>query len=274
MSADTVPAADLGPAETLLIEGSDAAAFAHAQFSSDVRALDAGRWQWSAWLDAQGRVRALMHLGCIDATRYVALLRGGEATTLADALRRYVFRSKLTLTPVSERRLVAGPALDMHALRIDGETLVFGLGERSVEVTSTGARQDASDADAFRLADVRAAWPWLPPPALDAYVPQALDLDRLGAIAWDKGCYPGQEIVARLRYRGGPKRHLRRIGSAASIVPGATLTHAGQPCGTVLSAAISGTGSEALAVLHHELPTDAVLHVDGLPVVLLPPLAD
>lgn len=274
MPADTAPATDLGPAEILLIEGSDASAFAHAQFSSDVRALDAGRWQWSAWLDAQGRVRALMHLGRVDATRYVALLRGGVAAALADALRRYVFRSKVTLTPLPARRLVAGPTFDMHALRADGETLVFGLGARSLEVTSTNGNHDAAGAEAFRLADVRAAWPWLPPPALDAYVPQALDLDRLGAIAWDKGCYPGQEIVARLRYRGGPKRHLRRIGSAASIVPGATLTHAGQPCGTVLSAAISGTGSEALVVLRHELPSDASLQVDGMPAVMLQPPAD
>lgn len=274
MSADTVPATDLGPADILLIEGRDASAFAHAQFSSDVRALDAGCWQWSAWLDAQGRVRVLMHLGRVDATRYVALLRGGAATTLADALRRYVFRSKVTLTPLSARRLVAGPALDMHGLRTSGETFAFGFGARSLRVASTNAEHDAPGANAFRLADVRAGWPWLPPSALDAYVPQALGLDRLGAIAWDKGCYPGQEIVARLRYRGGLKRHLRRVGSAASITPGATLMHAGQPCGTVLNAATSGTGSEALAVLHHELPPDASLQIDGLPAMLLQPLAD
>ncbi|HEX7111767.1 MAG TPA: folate-binding protein [Mizugakiibacter sp.] len=271
MPVDTVPATDLGPAEILLIEGSDASAFAHAQFSSDVRALDVGRWQWSTWLDAQGRVRALMHLGRVDAARYVALLRGGVAAALADALRRYVFRSKVTLTPLPAGRLVAGPAFDMHALRADGETLVFGLGARSLEVTSTSGKHDAAGADAFRLADIHAAWPWLPPPALDAYVPQTLGLDQLGAIAWDKGCYPGQEIVARLRYRGGLKRNLRRIGSAVSIVSGATVMHAGQPCGTVLNTAASASGSEALVVLHHELPSDASLQIDGMPAVLLQP---
>lgn len=269
MSADTDPATDLGPAEILLIEGSDASAFAHTQFSSDVRALDAARWQWSAWLDAQGRVRALMHLGRVDATRYVALLRGGAATTLADALRRYVFRSKVTLTPLPGRRLVAGPATDMHALRSDGDTFEFGLGTRSLRASPMPSAGDAASTSAFRLADVRAGWPWLPPPALDAYVPQALGLDRIGAIAWDKGCYPGQEIVARLRYRGGLKRHLWRIGGTTSITPGATLLHAGQPCGLVLNAAASGGGSEALAVLHHELPAGASPRVDGAPIALL-----
>lgn len=269
MSTDTVSAAGLGRAELLLIEGSDALAFAHAQFSSDLHALDAGRWQWSAWLDAQGRVRALMQLGRIDATRCVVLLRGGEAATLVEALRRYVFRSKVALTPLSARHLAAGPAIDMHALRVDGENFEFGLGARSLRATPTAHAENAAHADAFRLADVRAGWPWLPPAALDVYVPQALGLDRLGAIAWDKGCYPGQEIVARLRYRGGLKRHLWRIGSTAAIVAGAALTCDGEPCGLALNAATTGGGAEALAVLHRELPAGSALQAGGSTAALL-----
>ncbi|MFS6628474.1 hypothetical protein, partial [Staphylococcus aureus] len=85
------------PAETLSIEGPDALAFAHAQFSSDVRSLAVGTWQFSAWLSAQGRVRALFHLACLDEQRLLLLLRGGEAGALGEALRRYVFRSRLTI---------------------------------------------------------------------------------------------------------------------------------------------------------------------------------
>ena len=69
-------------AETLLIEGPDALAFAHAQFSSNVQSLAIGAWQFSAWLNAQGRVRALFHLARLDEQRLLLLLRGGEAAAL------------------------------------------------------------------------------------------------------------------------------------------------------------------------------------------------
>ncbi|MCE5233006.1 MAG: folate-binding protein [Mizugakiibacter sp.] len=262
MTAEPAAPADLGPAEAILIEGADASAFAHAQFASDVRALGVARWQWSAWLDAQGRVRALFQLGRLDAQRYIALLRGGAATALSEALRRYVLRAKVALTPLPAHALAATEPLDMHALRGDGDAFEFGLGARGLRVDARAAPADFARAETFRLADVRAGWPWLPAAALDAYVPQALGLQQLGAIALDKGCYPGQEIVARLHYRGGLKRQLWRIGSAAAIAPGATLRHAEQPCGVVLNAAAAAGACEALAVVHRELPPDTPLLID------------
>ncbi|MBW8073846.1 MAG: folate-binding protein, partial [Metallibacterium scheffleri] len=81
-------------AEMLEISGDDATTFLHAQLSSDVRVLEAGRWQWSAWLDAQGRVRALLQLARVDDTTYLALLRGGAAADMAAALGRYVLRAR------------------------------------------------------------------------------------------------------------------------------------------------------------------------------------
>jgi folate-binding Fe-S cluster repair protein YgfZ len=80
------------PAETLLIEGPDAIAFAQAQFSSKVSSLATGHWQFSAWLDPQGRVRALFHLARLADDRLLLLLRGGSAAAVVDALQRFVFR--------------------------------------------------------------------------------------------------------------------------------------------------------------------------------------
>src|SRR5690348_10968315 len=84
------------------IAGADARAFAQAQFSGDVRALHAGHWQWNAWLDAKGSVRALMHLADLGDGRLFALLRGGDAQALCADLRRYVLRSKVSLDASNE----------------------------------------------------------------------------------------------------------------------------------------------------------------------------
>ncbi len=97
------------PAETLLLEGPDAGAFAHAQFSSKVDGLAVGRWQFSAWLDAKGRVRALFHLARLEPQRYLLLLRGGDAAAMVEALQRFVFRSRVRLTALPVRSLGTGP---------------------------------------------------------------------------------------------------------------------------------------------------------------------
>jgi tRNA-modifying protein YgfZ len=194
-------------AETLSIEGPDALAFAQAQFSSKADALDIDRWQFSAWLDAQGRVRALFHLARLTDDLLVLLLRGGNAEVMAAALKRFVFRSRLHIEACAPRTLATGTTLPLHTVvRSTDDAWVLGCGDHSMEI---GTARD-SDND-WRLPQVRARWPWLPDKALDTFLPASLELDQLHATALDKGCYPGQEIVARLHYRGGNKRHMHRV---------------------------------------------------------------
>ncbi|HEY8682741.1 MAG TPA: folate-binding protein, partial [Rhodanobacter sp.] len=218
----------LHPAETLLIEGPDAIAFAHAQFSSKVNSLAIGDWQFSAWLDPQGRVRALFHLARIDADRLLLLLRGGNAAAMAEALRRYVFRSKLTLTALPSRNLASGPAHPMYAILGEADTLAIGCGGHSLQIT------DESNADEkWHPQQLRDGWPWLPARQLNELLPSALSLQRLQAVAVDKGCYPGQEIVARLHYRGGHKRHLHGVELSQPVMPGESFHRDGHEAGCV-----------------------------------------
>ena len=79
------------------LAGADAIAFAQAQFSSDLATLGNGQWQWSAWLSAQGRVRAFFHLLRLSDDRLLLWLRGGSALALRDALARFVFRAKVQI---------------------------------------------------------------------------------------------------------------------------------------------------------------------------------
>lgn len=236
------------PAETLLLEGPDATAFAQAQFSSAVNSLATGHWQFSAWLDPQGRVRALFHLARLADERYLLLLRGGDAAKMTDALRRFVFRAKVAVTALPPRALATGPALPLHAVIDDGEGVSIGGDAHSLRISTAGAGDDA-----WRLPQLHAGWPWLPNSLLGELLPPALSLHRLQAVAIDKGCYPGQEIVARLHFRGGHKRHLHRVTLSQAAAPGDTLQHDGRAVGCVLDVVTTQGGSEALIVLADDI---------------------
>ncbi|MHB1059391.1 MAG: CAF17-like 4Fe-4S cluster assembly/insertion protein YgfZ [Rhodanobacter sp.] len=242
----------LHPAETLLIEGPDATAFAHAQFGSAVRSLAVGQWQFSAWLDPQGRVRALFHLARLGDDRYLLLLRGGAAAPLAEALRRFVFRSKLDLAALPPRALATGPAMPLHACSDENGIASLGCGTHSLQIVD-GDRGD----DHWHLPQLRAGWPWLPAQMLGELLPAALSLQRLHAVAVDKGCYPGQEIVARLHFRGGHKRHLHRVTLSQAASAGETLRSDGREVGCLLDVVAADDDIEALAVLSDEIAAQA-----------------
>jgi hypothetical protein len=234
-------------AETLSIEGPDAIAFAHAQFSSHVISLVDGQWQFSAWLDPQGRVRAFFHLARISSDRLLILLRGGNAAEMADALRRFVFRSRVVLNAHPSRALRTDVPLALHAIKSDGDDVVLGCDDHSLRITTDDAGEDR-----WRLLQLRNGWAWLPTSALNDLLPAALSLQRLGAVAVDKGCYPGQEIVARLHFRGGHKRHLHRVELSHSMNFDDALRVEQRDAGRLIDVVLSKTIIEALAVLNDE----------------------
>lgn len=246
-------------AETLLIEGPDALAFAQAQFSSNVQSLAVGAWQFSAWLNAQGRVRALFHLARLDEQRLLLLLRGGDAAALGEALRRYVFRSRLTLHASPWRTLGTASAMPLHSMRIESDGIVLGCGTHGLRL----ADGEAGD-ETWRSLQLQLGWPWLPVSALDALLPSALSLHRLQAVAIDKGCYPGQEIVARLHWRGGHKRHLCKLRISHGASPGDVLHHDGKEVGVLLNIVDDDDENDALATLNDDAASEnTTMQLDG-----------
>ena len=231
----------------IAIEGLDARRFAQAQFSGDVESLAQGRWQWNAWLDARGHVQALMQLGCLGEDRFLAILRGGDAEKLRVDLGRYLLRSKAT---VVARVLsgIAGDAAPAGQVDTDAkDAIVFGYGDRSLRLESLGGNADEEASNTWRLADIRAGWPTLP--AGDAlFLAPALGLERLGAVSFDKGCYPGQEIVARLHYRGGHKFELCHVRGPNWLEPGGTVEAEHMGPVRVLDCAVAEGSVEALVV--------------------------
>ena len=240
-------------AETVRIEGPDAIAFAQSQFSSDVAGLSVGRWQFSAWLDAQGRVRALFHLARLSEHSLLLMLRGGRADALAEGLRRFVFRSKVRLEAMPAQALGTSDAMNLHEVQQTDAGIILGCGPHALSI---GMHED----DDWRAEHIRMGWPWLPDEALDALLPPALSLERLQGIAFDKGCYPGQEIAARLHYRGGHKRHMHCVVLSQCVPPGNVLRDEQSEAVLILDCVHANESNMALAVVH-----DAVVECDEKP---------
>ena len=252
---------NLGSAELVQLLGPDSRAFAQAQFCSDVAALPALDWQWSAWLDANGRVRYFFALIDAGDNRLLAWLPLGDAAAFAQQLARFLFRSKVQVN-----------ALDGWAVRGDfnapPESPRLGRDDESLRLLIAGAQprllclHPADPADTvdpaalrrWRGCDAVDGLPLIDSACAGEFVPQALDLERWGAISFRKGCYPGQEVAARLHFRGGNKRGLGRLrweGNSVLPAPGANLilADASTSIGTLLYSGGDELGAGGLAVL-------------------------
>ncbi|WP_313242032.1 folate-binding protein [Stenotrophomonas sp.] len=278
---DNLPPAFVGyPAlsghQLLSLEGPDAAAFAHAQFASDVTALPLRHWQWSAWLSAKGRTIAVFQLIRLDQTQVVLVLADGDADAIASQLQRFVFRRKVKLTVRTDLGVAgsftAPEAASGAAIAVLGETLELDVGSdalprtlRIAALDDTVLADDPAFALAWRQADLRYGVPRLDVDQREQWTPQQLGLDRLNGYSVKKGCYPGQEIVARTHFLGKAKRVLQLLRVGAGITSGAQVQQNGAAIGTVVSVA----GKLALAVLPLEIASDP-LEIGGVEAASLP----
>lgn len=262
----------------LALDGPDAVAFAQAQFANDLATLAVGQWQWSAWLNPKGRVIAVFALLRNGETSLQLLLPDFDATELGDALRRLVFRRKLTICPRADLHLAgafAVPASARGAQLADGEPAALGRLDstaleldygapglpRTLRLSPTPAPADAAALDAWAMADLRLGLPRLPATQREQWTPQQLGLDRLQAFSVKKGCYPGQEIVARTHFLGKAKRGALLLQVADTVQPGTEVIQSGRVLGTIASAA-GRLPRLALAVLPLERG-DAPLQTGG-----------
>ncbi|MNK42309.1 tRNA-modifying protein YgfZ [compost metagenome] len=262
--------------QLLSLDGADAAVFAHAQFASDVTALPPRHWQWSAWLSAKGRTIAVFQLIRVDPERILLVLADGDADAIASQLQRFVFRRKVRIG-VCDDRIVAGSftapdAASGAAIAVDGETLELDVGSdalprtlRIAPLQDHACADDAAFALAWRQSDLRYGVPRLAQDQREQWTPQQLGLDRLNGYSVKKGCYPGQEIVARTHFLGKAKRALQLLRVGDGVASGAQVQQNGAAIGTVASVA----GDLALAVLPLEIAA-APLSVDGTEAVHLP----
>jgi folate-binding protein YgfZ len=248
--------------DAIAITGPDAEAFLQAQLTNDVAALRAGDAQWNAWCSPKGRVLASFPLARSGDEAFLLIVPATLSPGFVRRLRLYVLRSKVVVTSLAGTHVVIG--LDAHAARLADPELAVACpdGRRALVVSRDAATdtwqrllRDAAPAGspAWDLLGIRAGVAVITPATEDRFVPQMLNWELVGGVSFRKGCYPGQEIVARMQYRGRVKERLYRARIAAGAVPGASLfgrQFGEQACGTVVNAVhVPGSGTELLAVL-------------------------
>jgi len=257
----------------ITLDGRDAAAFAQAQFMNDVDTLQPGHWQWSGWLTPKGRVLALFALVKFSPERIWMLLPDADPDALAESLRRFVFRSKVVVAVREDLHVAAmfGPAVATGAAVVQhGDSVELDLGSpaipRRLNVGMAQPPRDVAAAARWKLHDLEHGLPRLPADQFDRWTPQQLSLERLRGFSIKKGCYPGQEIVARTHFLGKAKRGLVLLESDAPVVAGTEVrTVDGVASGSVVAVAGAEGRHLALAVMPLEREA-AALTADGVEV--------
>jgi folate-binding protein YgfZ len=260
----------------LRIGGKDAASFLQGQLTNDTRLLTDGRTQLTACNTSQGRVVALLRLRQTEAAIY-ALLPQELAATLAASLRRFVLRAKVDLQVATDLQ-VAWVARMPTAIPESGATeivsfdyapgrLVVAAPDAILTAVAGPLHEPAQPEiqNEWRAADIAAGLPQVLAATSGSFVPQMLNLDRLDAISFTKGCYTGQEIVARTQHLGRIKRRtLRfRLPPGPELAPLAGLSLAGQKVAEVVMSATRDGAVELLAVTSLEALGRTLLAEDG-----------
>ncbi len=234
--------------QVLEVAGTDALAFLQRQTMNDVAALgDEGR-HWNGLLSAKGRVLAIFVVLRRDAQCAWLLVPDQPADALAGLLRPFVLRSRLALTPRPDLVVIGSrhgvePAGGLAAGRPDGDP------RRLSALPGSAVEQFAADDGRWRFEDLWAGVPRLEAAQRDAWTPHMLSLERLSAFSLKKGCYPGQEVVARTHYLGRAKRGLWRLVADSTLPAGAALSDpAGAELGRVVGSADWRGAHVALAV--------------------------
>ena len=280
--------------------GADAESFLQNQLTNDVRKVDAGHSQLNAYCTPKGRMLAFFRLFRRGDTYYLRMPREVTEPTL-ERLRKFVLMSKVTLEDGSDAlvrigvsgtaapeeltaalgKVPQGPedvvtAGDITAIRVPGVLPRFEIyGELEAMKSlwnKLNVRGAPIGAPNWKLLDILAGIPNVYTETQEAFVPQMANLELIDGVSFKKGCYPGQEIVARMQYLGKLKRRMYRLhgGGSQPPAPGTDIFLAGkaeEPVGKVVDAELHPDGGfDLLGVIQIDAAEQGELHltaVDG-----------
>ncbi|MDP2067006.1 MAG: folate-binding protein [Burkholderiaceae bacterium] len=286
------------------VEGEDAAKFLHGQLTQDFVLLGANEARLAAFCSAKGRMQASF-IGFKRSPTEILLLchRDLLAPTL-QRLTMFVLRAKARLSDATDQFRLHGLAGETIKIVANNDHLVWGkadfdsqnlihlypadgvprallVGPANVPLPPALATAPVLSSELWAWGEVRAGIATLSPPVAEAFVPQMLNYESVGGVNFKKGCYPGQEVVARSQFRGTLKRrafvaHVARAEVAPAA--GQEVFHssdAEQPAGTVAQAAPApGGGWDVIASLQLSATSGGTLNLAGPsgPAMTLAPL--
>ncbi len=278
MTAATLPQYAL-----LRFSGADAESFLHGQLTCDVQALKTGRSSYGGYCTPKGRLLATFLLWADD-SGYTMLLPATLVEAIRKRLSMYILRAKVKAEIIDDAVIGitgADAATDienlgglrptsLHAVGTAAGVRAIALPHERYLATLPRPRADgiaAATPGTWERLDIAAGIPFIVQATQEEFVPQMVNLDLIGALSYTKGCYPGQEIVARTHYLGKLKQRMFRAELATPAAAGDKLYCAAlgdQAAGMIVTAAPAGTGHEALAVLQTAQARSSPYHLGSL----------
>lgn len=252
----------------LRVSGPDRTSFLQGQLTQDVLAGNERATILAGWADAKGRLLALAHLFAWQEA-YWLLLPRDLLPGVQRRLAMYVLRAKVEISAPAlevsglvlgpDERASAGPGpetpdgcLQLQWLTDPSRAVRVGPAA-ALKRLPEGAAPAPDGTSTWTLLDIRGGIPSILAATAGQFVPQMVNLDLLGGISFAKGCYVGQEIVARTHYRGRIKRRMYRLAWPGTVpAPGDAVYARDGIAGQVVIAAAAGAGAECLAVLQME----------------------
>lgn len=295
--------ADLSHLSLLQVSGDDAISFLQGQITNDIKLLNGSNSQYAGYCNPKGRLLALF-LAYRHAGDFFLQVNASVAETIAKRLRMYVLRSKVTITDVSELTVRIGVAgknvttvlntlfpqipLQPHEyatsshgilLRLPGThpryEIIAHADSASALWTQLKQQLKPVGKPCWEWLEIQAGIPDIVPATQEEFVPQMVNLDALGGINYKKGCYTGQEIVARTHYLGKVKRRtqLAHVTGDEQPVPGddVFVQDGGEAAGKIVRSAPSPVGGyDVLAELRLESLASGMLTCRNSPLLLSP----
>ncbi len=306
---------DLSHLAQITITGNAAEAFLHGQFTINIKTLAEHHLQFSAWCNPKGQVKVTF-LIYRDDDGFTILCPAELKDNFIKQLRMYIMRSNVTVTDHSDDLVRLG--VQIHdtttlkqftgSLPAQENDVVINDGIHCLSVHNTDEYKDTqryiliATADqqislwealvqklnpvastVWEYLDIQSAYPWLTTATTEKFLPQMLNLDLIDGLNYQKGCYPGQEIIARLHFRGQVKRRLYLASCDADVIADTEIKSGVQlftndaddkSIGSVINAQASSDKYYFLAVIDNEVieqqihiaNTDgSVIHIEQLP---------
>jgi folate-binding protein YgfZ len=251
------------------VTGEDAEVFLHAQLTADIRSLPVGQGTLAGWCDPKGRLLTILRVFRITDNNFLLALPDRLVPDVIPRLRLFVLRARVKIEePHPRMRILGAVGADVGRLISEsGPASVFDIGSVTGKITHALVSDDGlasiqsalknlqwlPEAD-WNFIEIAAGLPQVVQATSGEFIPQMVNLDLTGGVSFNKGCYPGQEIVARLYFRGGLKSRMLRMSSTESgIKSGDPVffpeTFGDQVAGRVVTACdVKSGGSEMLVV--------------------------
>ena len=284
----------------LSIFGEDAASFLQNLLTNDLRSLQPYYGQLTGLCNPKGRLLAIFILVRTD-QGFDLLMPANILTSIQKKLSMFILRSKVTITNDVENKVITGvitekpdsinmPEQDFSMVEADGLSFLK-LPGTTARVMAIGSEKDSASyiqtklnegwqlchEAVWQLNDIQAGLPFIFPETQERFTPQQVNLDLMDGVSFKKGCYPGQEVVARLHYLGTPSRRLFSAHINQSDVPAAGQDVTGQDgevLGQVVQAQFDADNHVQLLLTMKLAEVDKATFINGIAIKNLQALAN